>query len=137
MKGGRVGVVGVLFLWALLPSLSAAGVLESVAVDEASPSAARLSFYFSAQAPEPRIFELADPPRFVVDFMDTSLGPALATPATAGLLRSFIGAEDGSRSRFVLTVSAPAELTAIPAGCWRLRCEAWAPPRRRLPERRR
>jgi len=116
MKGGRVGVVGVLFLWALLPSLSAAGVLESVAVDEASPSAARLSFYFSAQAPEPRIFELADPPRFVVDFMDTSLGPALATPATAGLLRSFIGAEDGSRSRFVLTVSAPAELTAIPDG---------------------
>lgn len=116
MKGGRVGVAWALFLWALLPTLSSAGVLESVAVDEASPDAVRLSFRFSEEAPEPRIFELADPPRFVVDFTDTSLGPALSTPAGAGLLRTVIGAEDGSRSRFVLTVSAPAELTTTQDG---------------------
>ena len=72
-----------------------------------------LSFHFSEAAPEPRIFELAEPPRFVVDFPDTALGPALSTPAAAGLLGALIGAEDGSRSRFVLTVSAPVELLTI------------------------
>lgn len=111
MKGRGVIQVWSFSLGLLLPSVSPAGVLESVAVEAASPGAVSLGFHFSEAAPEPRIFELAEPPRFVVDFPDTSLGQAaLSTTAAAGLLGALIGAEDGSRSRFVLTVSAPAEL---------------------------
>ena len=111
VKGRGVIQVWSFSLGLLLPSVSPAGVLESVAVEAASPGAVSLGFHFSEAAPEPRIFELAEPPRFVVDFPDTSLGQAaLSTTAAAGLLGALIGAEDGSRSRFVLTVSAPAEL---------------------------
>lgn len=114
--GSKVGQALAFFLWLLLPSFGLGAVLESVALEEASPSAVSLSFRFSPSAPEPRIFELADPPRFVVDFADTSLGPDLATPAAAGLLTALIGAEDGARTRFVLTAGAAAELTASRAG---------------------
>jgi type IV pilus assembly protein PilQ len=116
MMSGKVGQAWALFLWLLLPGVGFASVLESVTVESASPRAVSLSFHFSGAAPEPRIFELADPPRFVVDFADTALGPALSTPAPAGLLRALLGAEDGSRSRFVLTVGAAAELMTTRVG---------------------
>ena len=116
MMSGKVGQAWALFLWLLLPGVGFASVLESVTVESASPRAVSLSFHFSGAAPEPRIFELADPPRFVVDFADTALGPALSTPAPAGLLRALLGAEDGSRSRFVLTMGAAAELMTTRAG---------------------
>ncbi len=116
MMSGKVGQAWALFLWLLLPGVGFASVLESVTVESASPRAVSLSFHFSGAAPEPRIFELADPPRFVVDFANTALGPALSTPAPAGLLRALLGVEDGSRSRFVLTMGAAAELMTTRAG---------------------
>ena len=131
MMGSKVGQAWTVLLWWLLPNLGFAGVLESVALEAASPSAVSLSFRFSEAAPEPRVFELADPPRFVVDFADTALGPALSTPAAAGLLTALIGAEDGARSRFVLTVSTAAELIPTRSGrtlSLMLRSEESAPP---------
>lgn len=116
MMGSKMGQAWAVFLWLLLPNLGFAGVLESVAVKAASPDAVSLSFHFSEAAPQPQIFELADPPRFVVDFADTALGPSLTTPAAAGLLTALIGAEDGSRSRFVLTVTTAAEVITTQAG---------------------
>jgi len=131
MMGSKVGQAWTVLLWWLLPNLGFAGVLESVALEAASPSAVSLSFRFSEAAPEPRVFELADPPRFVVDFADTALGPALSTPAAAGLLTALIGAEDGARSRFVLTVSTATELIPTRSGrtlSLMLRSEESAPP---------
>jgi len=131
MMGSKVGQAWTVLLWWLLPNLGFAGVLESVAVEAASSSAVSLSFRFSEAAPEPRVFELADPPRFVVDFADTALGPALSTPAAAGLLTALIGAEDGARSRFVLTVSTATELIPTRSGrtlSLMLRSEESAPP---------
>lgn len=109
MKISALATLGLLGVWALVPAAWASR-LDALRVLQVSDQALSLELALSDGLPEARYFALEDPPRYVIDLPGTRLASGLAYPGPEGLLRAVLGAEDGLRTRLVLTLTNPAAL---------------------------